>query len=226
MNWKWFWRILAVVAVAVFVPSFFTAAWQTTCEVASGAADVAHEGYAEATDAPAPYTGPIHVERIRIRLDVNPRHRGWGQALASRSQLPEISGRVYAARMVSGQPRIELHESGLPTQVRMNQLSPLRMEWAGVRVVLPRYSLPVGVRGGWWLCVELHESLEGFNLLGPPLDGLRLLGISAHGDQSVAEECKELSNLSYPRNSGLITLTRQGESVPMGHLTVLFEGLR
>lgn len=246
MNWKMFWAFLIVGLLLWFVPEAFEVAGDAVAEASDPVYDATSEAAGEVyglgrevvTGLPPPppgYSGPLHLAEVRVTFDVNAAYHNWGQLLASYHQLPEITGRVYAARIVRderGRARVaeELPDAGLLSQVRLNWRSSVRMRWTDVRVRTPDIHLPIGGRSGWHLCVDLHEATEGHNILGGIQDALHFIhweGWSlSEGDVPVAGgECVELDNNSYPYDYDRQALTRANETVPTGWLTVRFEGV-
>lgn len=227
MNYRFWWALLFVGLAIWFVPAFFWMAGDLFNEAAATTSDVVGESYDSVTDAPEPYAGPTHIVEVTVTFDVNPNYHGWGQLLASYHQLPEISGRVFAARMLPGQERVTLQDAGLLAQLRLNWRSSTRMEWTDVRVRAPEYYAP-NSQSDWWLCVDLHEASEGHNILGAIQDGLHFIHWNdwhlSDGDQPVAAECVRLDNNSFPYDYTRRALYRPGETVPTGWLTVRFEG--
>lgn len=249
-NWKIFWAVLIVGLLLWFAPEAFVIAGDTANEVADPVMDttveVADETYVLGRDvvtevvtgeAPPPpgYGGPLHLNEVRVTFDVNPAYHNWGQILASYHQLPEITGRVYAARIVRdsrGRAVIaeELPDAGLLSQVRLNWHTGTRMRWNNVRVRTPEYHLPIGARTGWHLCVDLHEATEGHNILGGIQDALHFVHwddwhLSTGNVPVAGGECVELDNNSWAYDYNRQALTRPGETEPTGWLTVRFEGI-
>lgn len=252
-NWKRFWRVLAITIVIAFFPGVFVAAWSLGGRVLGRAGDIAGRAYDRATDAPS-YDGPTHVVGATVTFDVNRRYRGWGQLFGYRhedgianSQLPEISGRVYAERISDG---YRMQDAGLRAIVRRNWVSPTRMQWTGSRgasvcragrdpdgicVLAPDVRLPVGESSGWRMCVTLHEGIEGHNALGAVQDAASYIRLGdwrlSEGNKPVADECVLISNRGYPgdierrpvyryhRVDGRMT----PESEPMGWFTMRFD---
>ncbi len=225
VNYRLWWAVLFVCLAIWLVPTFFWMAGGLFNEVAATTSDVVGESYDVVTDAQEPYAGPTHIVEVTVTFDVNPGYHGWGQLLASYHQLPEISGRVFAARMLPDEERVTLQDAGLLSQLRLNWRSSTRMEWTDVRVRAPQYHLPIGGRSGWWLCVDLHEASEGHNILGGIQDGLHFVHADlSTGDQAVAAECVRLDNNSFPYDYTRRAMYRPGETVPAGWLTVRYEG--
>lgn len=240
LGYQKYWWVLVVVAVFVFVPSVFATVggvlWTVTRTVVGTGSDVVSTvydtGHAVVTgnSGPVEYTGPEHSVNIGASFEINQAYYGWGQLLRSHYQLPEISGRVYAAK-ISGNRIVSTLSSDTPliAQRRMNWGSEATMTWTDLKVRAPAYHLPIGAHSGWYVCVDLDEVSEGHNILGHADDALHHISWGdwhfTSGSQVVAGgECVELANDSFPREGIRVPLIRKGETVPMGWFRIDFRG--
>jgi hypothetical protein len=240
LGYQKYWWVLVVVAVFVFVPGVFATIggvlWTVTRTVVGTGSTVVSTVYdtghtvVTGDSGPEIYTGREHLVNVGASFEVNQDYHGWGQLLRSNSQLPEISGRVYAAR-IEGDRIVSTLSSDTPliAQRRVNWGSQLVMAWADLKVRAPEYGLPIGARTGWYVCVDLGEVSEGHNVLGHADDALHHVSWGdwrlTSGSQVVAGgECVELDNNSFPYEGTRIPLTREGETVPMGWFRIDFRG--
>ncbi|MCK9361409.1 hypothetical protein M0Q28_04245 [Patescibacteria group bacterium] len=232
---RWVWALVTIVALWYFAPSVLStvggAAWSVTRSVfGSGtaiASDVYHAGHGTVTGRtdPGPDAhGRTHRVDVMVIFDVNRAYHGWGQIFRSFYQLPEITGRVYAARIIHGRV-----ESLLPSDTSL--LSQRRFNWHATTTARMRWNdvhATVGERSTH-LCVDLWEASEGHNVLGHIDDALHLIHWDdAHltsGDAPVAHgECVELDANGFPYDFPPTELTRPGEERPTGTLSVRWEG--
>lgn len=236
-----YWLVLVLVGVAWFVPSVFVvlggAAWAVTRTVVGTGANIATSAYGTGSEVvtgesgPVQYTGPEHLVNMGVSFQVNQNYHRWGQLFRSYHQLPEISGRIYAAKIVGGRVVSTLADgTSLIAQRRVNWSSELTMTWTDLRVRAPEFHLPIGARTGWYVCVDLGEVSEGHNFLGPIDDAAHAIHWGdwhmTAGDQMVAGgECVPLNNNSFPDEGTLIKLKREGENVPMGQFRIDFRGV-
>lgn len=232
---KLFWVVVIIVGLAFFAPSVLSDLWSGTTSVVGTAygatSEVASSAYRAGSGVvhqrtePGPAShGRTSTVEVTVTFDVNRRYHRWGQLLASYHQLPEIEGRVYAARIVNGRVESLLpSDTSLLAQRRLNWHSAARMEWTDVRAT-------VGERSTH-LCVELYEVTEGHNILGHIDDTLHLIpwfdqdGHLTSGDHPVASgECVELDANHFPYDFPATRMTRPGEDVHTGTLSVRWEG--
>lgn len=238
MSWlksKWVWATVIFIGLFIFARSVLAtvgaATWYVTRATVSTTADVASDAYhagsgvAHVRTEPGPDAhGPTRPVEVTVTFDVNPGYHGWGQLLRSHYQLPEIEGRVYAARIVNGRVESLLpSDTSLLAQRRLNWRSTARMEWTDVRAL-------VGDRSTH-LCVELSEVTEGHNILGHIDDALHLVpwfdtdGHLTSGDAPVASgECVELDANHFPYDFPAARMRRPGESEHTGTLSIRWEG--
>lgn len=241
---RWLIAIAILVTLGYFAPSVLvslaSAGWSVTCSLFGAGSSVVKSAYGTghemATGRPPPSTishGREMEVTVNVTFDVNPRYRGWGQLLRSPHQLPEVTGRVYAARIVNGRVESLLpSETSLLAQRRLNWSSATRMEWTRVHA-------RVGERSTH-LCVELTEATEGWNFLGTIDDALHLIHWDdAHltsGDSPVASgSCVELRHGLRIDATGrhphvalydfpATRMHRAGESDHTGTLSVIWAG--
>lgn len=230
---KLFWIVVLIVGLAFFAPGVLAtiayAGWSVMSSTADAASEVASDTYragrgvvTERTEPGSVSHGATRTVEVTVTFDVNRRYHGWGQLLRSPNQLPEIEGRVYAARIVNGRVESLLpSDTSLLAQRRLNWRSAARMEWTDVRAT-------VGERSTH-LCVDLYEVTEGHNILGHIDDALHLIHWDdAHltsGDSPVAHgECVELDRNHFPYDFPATRMTRPGEDEHTGTLSVRWEG--
>lgn len=250
LSWlksKWMWALAAFIALWIFVPSVLatigSAAWYVTRQTVSTTTEVASDAYRAGSGVvrqrtePGPAShGATHTVEVTVTFDVNRGYHGWGQLLRSYHQLPEIEGRVYAARIVNGRVESLLpSDTSLLAQRRLNWRSTARMEWTDVRATVGEESTH--------LCVELAEVTEGHNILGHIDDALHFVpwvdadGHLTSGDAPVASgECVELRHRTRidrdgsrhrdiaPYDFPATRMRRPGETAHTGTLTVRWEG--
>lgn len=235
LGYKKYWWVAVLVILAVVAPSVLTTtlgvAWAVTrttvgagSEVVSG---VYHAGHGVVTGRTEPGVvshGRESVAEVMVIFDVNRNYHGWGQLARSYHQLPEITGRVYAAHIVNGQIESVLpNDVSLIAQRRRNWLpkTTARMKWTDVRVAVGEQSTH--------LCMELWEVSEGHNVLGTADDALHLLHWNdshlTSGDAPVARsECVELDANHFPYDLPATPMRRPGEARPTGSLSIIWEG--
>lgn len=249
MNYRFWWAVLFVGLMIAFVPGFFWAGAELFNESAGVASDVVGEAYDDVAGNEPVSHGRERIVEIMVGFEVNDDYHGWGQWLASYHQLPEITGAVYAARMIGREERTTLTPAGLRAQLRLNW-DPLRrvadgepnsrvcrnfvnqtgqrlrstgcMVWTGIRV-------RVGERSTH-LCVDLHEATEGHNILGTVQDGLHWVHWNdwhlSDGDRPASHACTALTNNGDPLDTTRAPYYRPGESEPTGWLSIRFVGAR
>jgi hypothetical protein len=243
------WAVLFIGLAIWLVPSFFWMAYGLFNEAAATTSEIVGEGYDAVTGNEPVSHGAEHIGEVIVGFEVNDASRGWGQWVESPHQLPEITGSVFASRMVDGEERSTLPAAGLRSQLRLNW-TPLRpvaddepdsrvcrnfvdqegrrlrstgcMEWTSLRVRIGERSTH--------LCVDLHEASEGHNILGTVQDVAHWVHWNdwhlSDGDVPVAANCVALRPSGYPYDAYRVALHRPGESIPMGWLSVRFVGAR
>jgi hypothetical protein len=255
------WALVLVLLLTFwFVPSVLVMAggvvWAITkttfgagSEVVSGVYHAGHGVVTGRTD-PGPVShGRESIAEVTVAFNVNHEYHRWGQLTRGFYQLPEITGRVYAARIVNGQTESLLpSDTSLLAQRRRNwdlarpaapdeqrsRLCPERtdengrlwraatcMEWTDVRVVVGADSTH--------LCVAFWEATQGYNIFGTIDDGLHLFHWNdshlTSGDVPVTNgSCTPLNANHFPADFPWTSMRRPGEDIPTGSLAVLWEG--